>query len=469
MPPLCLEGDSLAGEPRGLLRLPDGGHRLDSDLEVDGRTRRDAPERTAGVVGRDAERGPPAVAGLAADRIRHEGVVVCGASHDGAAKAGADLEALGGRERHHGVRHLGLQPVEDRLAQRGRHAGADAGHRPADGVLLGLDLPDQRRHPARRRRVRAAEREQLVGAPAREVDALQLRLAEARPVVRVDAALPILVARHGAQCLGRAGRRRRNAALGGLRDTRCRGASVHADKLEEGVLRRNLGVDVRLAPLVGVRDLGLPNAMEGRRVSKHAQRAILVHLCARPADEAAALAARDGRLRQRDVPDRRDPAANLRPIRPAQPLFSDCARRDAADRLARGRAAAARGGLVAVLDEVGEVGVARPRDVAHLLVVARPLVLVWHKQADRRAQRVPVLGARQDLDEVLLGTRRGQARLARPSARQLRLDVRLGQREARRAAVDDRADALAVRLAKGRHAEDLAEGRHRLVSAPGGR
>ena len=31
-----------------------------------------------------------------------------------------------------------------------------------------------------------------LGAPAREVDALQLRLAEARPVVRVDAALPIL-------------------------------------------------------------------------------------------------------------------------------------------------------------------------------------------------------------------------------------------------------------------------------------
>mmetsp|Transcript_21977 Transcript_21977/g.74163 ORF Transcript_21977/g.74163 Transcript_21977/m.74163 type:complete len:337 (+) Transcript_21977:140-1150(+) len=336
MPPLRLEGDVFTGEPRGLLRLPDGRHRLDGDLEVDGRARRNASERTARVVGRDAECGLPARAGLAAERVCHEGVVVCGASHDGASKAGADLEALGGRERHHRVRHLGLQPVEHWLAQRGRHANAHAGHRPSDGVLLDLDLPNQRRHPARRRGVRAAEREQLVGAPAREVDALQLRLAEPRPVVRVDAALPILVARHAAQRLGRAGRRRRNAALGGLRDTRGRGTGVHADKLEEGVLRRNLGVDVRLASLLGVRDLGLSHAKEGRRVSKHAQRAVLVHLCARPADEAAVLAARDGRFRQRDVPDRRDPAADLRPIRPAQPLFGNCARRDAADRLARG-------------------------------------------------------------------------------------------------------------------------------------
>ena len=135
-----------------------------------------------------------------------------------------------------------------------------------------------------------------------------------------------------------------------------------------------------------------------------------------------------------------------------------------------------------------------------------------------------MLGAREDRDQILLGARRRQPALSRPPPRELRLDVLLGERparerdaalleccgqptrrpharvmcggawvwgwrtvlwerrcvrvccmrrryhcrrlecvwgaHARRHAINDRADALAVRLAKGGDAEDRAEGRH---------
>lgn len=57
-----------------------------------------------------------------------------------------------------------------------------------------------------------------------------------------------------------------------------------------------------------------------------------------------------------------------------------------------------------------------------------------------------ILGARLDLDAVLLVSRRGDGRLARAAACHLRLDVGFGQGHARRAAVDDAADGATVGL-----------------------
>ena len=58
----------------------------------------------------------------------HEGVVVLGALEERAGEAAADLEALGRRQRKHRLREVGLEPVEDRLAEarpgrRGRGSG----------------------------------------------------------------------------------------------------------------------------------------------------------------------------------------------------------------------------------------------------------------------------------------------------------------------------------------------------------
>lgn len=57
------------------------------------------------------------------------------AGHLGAAEAGADLEALGRRDREHGVCELGLELVEDGLAEAGGNATDDTGHRAANRVL----------------------------------------------------------------------------------------------------------------------------------------------------------------------------------------------------------------------------------------------------------------------------------------------------------------------------------------------
>ena len=66
--------------------------------------------------------------------------------------------------------------------------------------------------------------------------------------------------------------------------------------------------------------------------------------------------------------------------------------------------------------------------------------------------------ARQDPDLVRLLALRGEARLARPAAIEIALDVGLGERDQRRTTVDHAADRNPVAFAKGCDAEQMAEG-----------
>ena len=124
----------------------------------------------------------------------------------------------------------------------------------------------------------------------------------------------------------------------------------------------------------------------------------------------------------------------------------------------------------AVFDVIGVVGVAGPILVPDVGIILRALVDIVDHQPDRRAGRHLRAGrlvdehAGEDPDLVGLLPLRGEARLARPPLVEIGLDVGLGQRDARRAAVDHAADRRPVALAKGRDAEQMAEGieRHRV-------
>ena len=63
----------------------------------------------------------------------------------------------------------------------------------------------------------------------------------------------------------------------------------------------------------------------------------------------------------------------------------------------------------------------------------------------------------QDLDLVGLLALGGELALPRPAAVEPGLDVRFGERDARRAAVDDAAERRPVALAPGGDAEEMAE------------
>lgn len=147
-----------------------------------------------------------------------------------------------------------------------------------------------------------------------------------------------------------------------------------------------------------------------------------------------------------DGADAGDEGDDLDAVGQAQVLLGDGAGGDAADGLAGAAPAAAGRGLDAVLLEVCPVGVRGPRVLVDggVAVVLGALVLVEHAQANRGAEGDAELGARLDLDAVLLVSRRGDGRLAGAAACHLRLDVGFGQGHAGRAAVDDAADGAAV-------------------------
>lgn len=157
-----------------------------------------------------------------------------------------------------------------------------------------------------------------------------------------------------------------------------------------------------------------------------------------------------GVAKQLDVAHGRDKGDNLDAVGLAQPLFGHGAGGDAGNRLAGGAAAAARGGLGAVLFQVGPVGVRRARVEVNRLVavVLGPLVLVGHGEQDGRAEGAAKLGARVNRHLVLFVARRRDRRLAGAAAVELRLDVALGQGEVRRAVFDDARDGFAVGLAR---------------------
>lgn len=140
---------------------------------------------------------------------------------------------------------------------------------------------------------------------------------------------------------------------------------------------------------------------------------------------------------------------NLDAVCQLEVFFGDCARCDAADRLAGAAPAAAGRGLDAVLFEVGPVGVRRAGVQVHggVAIVLGALVLVEDEHADGRAQGDAAFGSGLNLNTVFFVARGRDGGLAGAAAGHLRLDVGLGEGHARRAAVDYAADRAAVGLA----------------------
>ena len=83
-------------------------------------------------------------------------------------------------------------------------------------------------------------------------------------------------------------------------------------------------------------------------------------------------------------------------------------------------------------------------NLAHTAIVARALVLVVDLETDRRAEGDAVFGAGEDQHLVRLIPGGGQVTLAGAPATQLRLNIVFGQLQAGGAAINDRADRLAV-------------------------
>src|SRR5262249_27065788 len=145
---------------------------------------------------------------------------------------------------------------------------------------------------------------------------------------------------------------------------------------------------------------------------------------------------------------------------------------DARRRLPGGGASAAAIIVPAVFDVVGVAGVPRAVDVLDRRIVLGALVDVVDHQRDRRAGG-DVLAARlvgehagQDAHRVRLLALRGEARLPRPAAVEIGLDIGGGERNPRRTAIDHAADRDPVALAEGRDAEQMAEGVVRHAQYP---
>ncbi|MEY9359212.1 hypothetical protein ABH994_001933 [Bradyrhizobium yuanmingense] len=102
--------------------------------------------------------------------------------------------------------------------------------------------------------------------------------------------------------------------------------------------------------------------------------------------------------------------------------------------------------------------------VFDLGIILRALVGVLNQKADRRARRHLNAGlgmghhAGEDLHLVRLLALGGEARLAGTAPVEIPLDVGLGERDHRRAAVNHTADRHPMALAEGGDAEHVAEG-----------
>ncbi len=87
---------------------------------------------------------------------RFEGVVVRQPGQSGAGETAADLEPLGGREGDHGLGEVGVELVEDRLAQPRRDVAGDEGDHATQRVAVASSPLDRSRHGLGRPGVRAA-------------------------------------------------------------------------------------------------------------------------------------------------------------------------------------------------------------------------------------------------------------------------------------------------------------------------
>ena len=110
----------------------------------------------------------------------------------------------------------------------------------------------------------------------------------------------------------------------------------------------------------------------------------------------------------------------------------------------------------AVLLPVAVVGVTGAEGLGDVGVILAALVLVADQQRNRRAGGHPLVHPRQDLDRIRFAALRDMARGARLAPVELGLDVRLADRQPRGATVDHAANGRTMRLAKGRHAKQLA-------------
>ena len=100
---------------------------------------------------------------------------------------------------------------------------------------------------------------------------------------------------------------------------------------------------------------------------------------------------------------------------------------------------------------------ARPEAVGDVAVIPGALIDILDQQLDRRAGRLPLEHAGEDLYLVRLAALRRVARLAGPPPVEPVLDIGLGERDARRHAIDDDTDRRPVALAPGREAEQRSE------------
>jgi hypothetical protein len=89
--------------------------------------------------------------------------------------------------------------------------------------------------------------------------------------------------------------------------------------------------------------------------------------------------------------------------------------------------------------------------------LVRPPPGVCHHHADGCAECFALKRAGKDLNSVGFLARRDDAGLAGTAAIQIRLDVGLGQFDARRTTIHDHTDASAVRFAPGGDAEQMTE------------
>ena len=107
---------------------------------------------------------------------------------------------------------------------------------------------------------------------------------------------------------------------------------------------------------------------------------------------------------------------------------------------------------------VGEVRVRWAEFVLHLRVGGWALVAVRYVDADWRAKRLALIDAGDDAGGVALFAGCGDVALSGATAVELELNVFDREGQARRAAVDDDADAATVTFAPGGNTEECAKG-----------
>ncbi len=130
----------------GILRLCDGGGGLEGKARRDGRPHRDATLDAAGIV-----LGKPGTVSPGKPRV-----VVLRAAQSRAGKAGADLEALAGGNREHGLSQKRFGAIEDRLSEARRGISHVEPHHAAHRIAVAPGRLDRRFHAGRGLGVRAA-------------------------------------------------------------------------------------------------------------------------------------------------------------------------------------------------------------------------------------------------------------------------------------------------------------------------